>query len=490
MLSVGTNIGSFYAKAAASSAAQDMDVIMERLATGKRINAARDDAAGVAISSRLESNIRGLNQAVRNALDAQTLLDTAEGGLQEVEVILQRIRELAVQAANDTNLAADRSTLQSEVLSLLSEINRVAKSTAWAGQTLLDGTFTQKYFQVGSSSSQEDQVRVDIGGSRVADLFSVPEQVFSNSTFDNHSFDALGNLKVPGWSIFNSQIVMGKDGAPGSSVVADYPTPSDPTPRPTNGSAQTSRGDAYSPASASYSSTIENGSFRFLSSMTTSAGGDVVHCPFIVSDDQIFISEGATVSFDWQAKGGSDAYDVFAYLVNVDTGETQVLLDQTGSSSGDRTPVINQEILVESSGNYKFVFVSGTFDYSFGRAAGASIYIDNITVKNNKAVSGVIDLTSNEGCHQAIFNVDAALAHINEKRTYMGSKINRLDHAVSNNTNVLVNTQASLGRIMDVDYALESTRLTKHKILQQASVAMLAQANASKQSILQLLDNR
>jgi len=224
--------------------------------------------------------------------------------------------------------------------------------------------------------------------------------------------------------------------------------------------------------------------------MTTSAGGDVVHGPFIVSDDQIFISEGDTVSFDWQAKGGRDAYDVFAYLVNVDTGETQVLLDQTGSSTGDRTPVINQEILVESSGNYKFVFVSGTFDYSFGRAAGASIYIDNITVKNNKAVSGVIDLTSNEGCHQAIFNVDAALAHINEKRTYMGSKINRLDHAVSNNTNVLVNTQASLGRIMDVDYALESTRLTKHKILQQASVAMLAQANASKQSILQLLDNR
>jgi flagellin len=139
-----------------------MDVAMERLATGKRINAARDDAAGIAIRSRLESNVRGLNQAVRNALDGQALLDTAEGGLQEVEAILQRMRELAVQAANDTNSATDRSALNAEIQSLSSEIDRINNTTSWAGQKILDGTFTDKNFNVGAGAGQSDFIKISI----------------------------------------------------------------------------------------------------------------------------------------------------------------------------------------------------------------------------------------------------------------------------------------------------------------------------------------
>ena len=164
MLSIGTNTGAIMAQAAASSVTRDMETAMHRLSTGKRINAAADDAAGVAISSRLDSTVRGLNQSIRNALDAQALIDTAEGGMQETETILQRIRELSIQAANDTNSADDRANLNAEAQSLLSEIDRISSSTTWAGQSLLDGTFTDKSFQVGTGTMAADQLVTSIAG--------------------------------------------------------------------------------------------------------------------------------------------------------------------------------------------------------------------------------------------------------------------------------------------------------------------------------------
>ena len=125
-LTVATNTGALMAQAAASSVNRDMETSMERLSTGKRINSASDDAAGVAIASRLSSEIRGTNQAIRNALDAQAMIDTAEGAHAEVENLLQRMREVAVQAANDTNNANDRTALQAEMTQLTAEIDRIA----------------------------------------------------------------------------------------------------------------------------------------------------------------------------------------------------------------------------------------------------------------------------------------------------------------------------------------------------------------------------
>ena len=137
-LSVATNTGALMAQAAASSVNKEMETSMERLATGKRINGAADDAAGVAISSRLTSEIRGTNQAIRNAMDSQAMVDTAEGAHEEITNILQRMREIAVQAANDTNDTTDRNNLSAEVKQLATEIDRIAQVTTWAGKTLLN----------------------------------------------------------------------------------------------------------------------------------------------------------------------------------------------------------------------------------------------------------------------------------------------------------------------------------------------------------------
>ncbi len=137
-LQINTNLGALMASAAASGVNRSMETSMERLSTGKRINTAADDAAGVAIASRLTASIRGINQAMRNASDAQALIDTAEGAHNEIVNILQRMREISVQAANDTNDEVDRSNLQLEYDALTAEIDRIANVTTWAGKKLID----------------------------------------------------------------------------------------------------------------------------------------------------------------------------------------------------------------------------------------------------------------------------------------------------------------------------------------------------------------
>ena len=160
-LTVATNTGALMAQAAASSVNKEMEISMERLSTGKRINSAADDAAGVAIASRLSAEIRGTNQAIRNAMDAQALIDTAEGAQLEVVNLLQRQRELAVQSANDTNSTADRTAINAEFDALTAEIDRIGDTTTWAGTTLFAAD-TSLTFQVGSRSNTADAIAVTL----------------------------------------------------------------------------------------------------------------------------------------------------------------------------------------------------------------------------------------------------------------------------------------------------------------------------------------
>jgi len=276
-LSVATNTGALMAQAAASSVNKEMEISMARLSTGQRINSAADDAAGVAIASRLTSEIRGTNQAIRNSMDAQALIDTAEGAHKEIESILQRMRELAVQAANDTNDATDRTNLDTEFHSLMDEIDRISDVTEWAGQSLLNGNVSAGFtFQIGSGTANADSVTV---------------------TIDNMATGSIGTT------------------------------------------------DAVSALGLSTLASADN----------------------------------------------------------------------------------------------------------------------------------------------AIDILDEAIQTVNNQRATLGSYSNRLDHTVANLTNVSTNLQSGLGRIQDADFAEETTTLAKTQILQQASTAMLAQANASKQNVLSLL---
>jgi flagellin len=164
-LAIATNNAALNAAASASSVNRDMETSMARLSSGKRINSASDDAAGVAISSRLSAEIRGTDQAIRNALDGQALIDTAEGAHSEIENILQRMREVSVQAANDTNNNQDRANLQAEMSALVTEIDRIAGTTTWAGEKLMEAESGTKFsFQVGAKTSDKNQIEINING--------------------------------------------------------------------------------------------------------------------------------------------------------------------------------------------------------------------------------------------------------------------------------------------------------------------------------------
>ncbi len=177
---INTNIASLNAQRHLNGSQSTLQVSLERLASGLRINSAKDDAAGLAISDRLSTQIRGLTQAVRNANDGISLGQTAEGALQESTNILQRIRELSIQSANSTNSASDRKALQGEVNQLVSELDRIANNTTFNGAKLLDGSFTSQAFQVGSEANQT--ISVSVAGATAQILGT--NRVSTNNTYD------------------------------------------------------------------------------------------------------------------------------------------------------------------------------------------------------------------------------------------------------------------------------------------------------------------
>ena len=278
MLSINTNVGALKAASASYSVNKSMETSMERLSTGKRVNSASDDAAGHQIANRMTAEIMGLKQAIRNAADAQALMGTAEGAIEEIQVMLLRMRELAVQSSNSTNSAADRASLELESRQLEIEIQRTANNTTFAGVNLLDGT----YSGLESAAARTFQIGTDAG--QTIEL-SIPELTATAATI--------------GYSVAHS-------------------------------------------------------------------------------------------------------------------------------------------------------------------------------------------IASFTGAQSAIGSIDGGMSTLAAVRADIGSKMNRLDHTIANLQNVVTNLSQAKGRIMDADFAAETANLARTQVLQQASMAMLSQANASKQNILSL----
>ena len=372
-LTIGTNVASLQASAAASSVNRDLETSMARLSTGKRINSAADDAAGVAIASRLSSEIRGTDQAIRNALDGQALIDTAEGGHKEIEEILQRMREIAIQSANDTNSAQDRGNLQAEMDALTTEIDRIAGVTTWAGNSVMAGDGTAdstKTFslQVGAATGAKNQIAVAIG-SMSADTLNVGKT------------STRSDVSVTGSS--------------------------------TNATVSTTANE--------FTATAVN------LATTVTIDGVAITANSGVADQTVAQLNAAMAT----AINASDAMQSRGITADGTTDATKVTL---------------------------------TF------AEGSDVFVD--TAANARA---------------GITAIDAAMLKVGTQRSELGAISNRLTHTVSNMTNVSTNLSAARGGIEDADFALETTNLAKNQILQQASTAMLAQANASKQNVLSLL---
>jgi flagellin len=480
-----------------------METAMERLSTGQRINSASDDAAGVAIASRMEANVKGLQQAIRNAGDAQGLISTAEGAQVEIVNILQRMREISVQSVNDTNSSTDRAALNDEVKQLRLELDRIATSTTWAGSALLDGTFVSKEFQIGADTGQ---------------TLLVSQDSMATADIGLHKFDSTGAvlgtavataaLSLIATAADADQVVVGKNGsaiaATAINVAASAVAAAVNTDTNSTGVAASAHtavlidNMSAAPTGSTVSFTLGGGSGT--STITTTMTDQTDLTNLVTAINTYSGTTGVTAEFNGTDKSAiilreddGDNIVVGEFTALASDGTTAVTIDMTAQTNFEGTTFTGSAATVGAAAttdsNVALGVVRMTSDKAFslsGWTTGDYIGANTSGASSLSAISAV-SVSSKAGAESAIAVIDGALGMVATSRAALGAYSNRLDSTISNLTNIANETEASRGRIMDADFAAETTNLSKAQILQQASTAMLAQANASKQNVLSLL---
>jgi flagellin len=471
---------------------------LERLSSGLRINSAKDDAAGLAISERFTSQIRGLNQGVRNANDGISLVQTAEGALKEVTSNLQRIRELAVQSSNATNTAVDRAALQDEVTQLVAEIERVATNTKFNGIALLDGSFVSQGFQVGADAGETIQITsitdtnvAAIGGSYSASIVATGTvsggAIAAGGMFINGI--EVGATTADGFSVSTStsalsianavNAVSGSTGVTASASTQFVATGIAAVSTATTGTKQsfslngtaitytTSTVDAATNANAAVTA-INNAATTTGVSATYVSGGAIT----------LTAADGRDITLEESANNGNVFEELFA------------------STSGANGSPLNTDgtVTFTSGSSDGFIVTSSAANYATRTASAAQSAILGVstTQANTTAGSGGVAIANVSvgtvsGAQATLTSVDTALQTINDSRASLGAYQNRFTSVVTNLQTASENLSASRSRIVDADFASETASMTKAQILQQSGIAMLAQANSIPQNVLALL---
>jgi flagellin len=484
---INTNISSLNAQRQLNRSQMTLQTSMERLSSGLRINSAKDDAAGLAISDRMTAQIRGLNQAVRNANDGISLAQVAEGALQESTNILQRMRELAVQSANDSNSASDRVNLQKEVNQLQAELNRIANTTTFNGKKLLDGTFSGQEFQVGAFANQS--IQVTVGSAKATDMGA---NTLSNDDVAGAITEAVAgaaNNVAAGTLTINGYLGTGVDVTVGVGDTAR--TIADGVNAVTDQTGVSARAVTYAKidnvnATGIYSLDL-NGQ-NTASAVTISASitdtGDLTELANAIngvsgktgitaelSSDKSYITLKNAEGYDIHVANSTDSAGDFDLTGLEEDGETVVGTAATLTTGADAT--VGGNVIFESAKSFS---IDSTDAALFAAETGSSL-----------SDVGSVDIGSQKGALDALAVLDGALAFIADTRADLGAIQNRFSSTISNLENVSQNISAARSRVQDADFAKETAELSRSQILQQAGTAMLAQANAATQNVLSLL---
>jgi flagellin len=481
-LSVHTNFASLTTQKNLNRASDDLATSMQRLSSGLRINSAKDDAAGLQIANRLTSQINGLNVAVKNANDGISIAQTAEAAMGESTSILQRMRELSLQSANGSYGADERKAMQSEFSQLTSELNRIAETTSFGSRKLLDGSFGSTAFQVGANAYET----INVSLSNVA-----------ASKIGSQQLDAIAIAPANGGFVANGTgvIDIATGGVTGQITVAD------------GDSAEKIAGaineEGLGGVTATARTQVEfTGAIAAPVSfgITVGSGTEAVSVDIVNAADYASLAEqlsgaasklgisvsynektgalsvtsdtGKNITFGTMADGTAGAYDGLEVAVAKTDGTYGTAVPITDTMVATGTVQINSTKSVALSGDG----VDGLF-----AAAGTTTASTTL-----KSVSNA-DITTANNAQQSIAVIDKAIANIDAQRADLGAIQNRFDSTISNLTSIMENTTASRGRIQDVDFAAETANLTKQQTLQQASTAILAQANQLPAAVLKLL---
>lgn len=542
-ITINTNVTAMTAQRNLNNASSSVADSMAKLSSGLRINSAKDDAAGMQISNRLTNQTNGLNVAMRNANDGVSMAQTAEGAMSESTTIMERMRELALQSANGSNSDKDREAMQKEMGELQSEMNRIADTTSFGGQKLLDGSFGSRDFQIGANSNETQSLG----------LMDVSSHALGQS-YKSFGADVDGGLltsaTAPAGTPGKNGSVNVSIGGSSNSIDLGYDTSAEAVQEKINNI------DGISGVTVSQgASTVPSADSRMELSAITARDGKLningTEFDFADTHKITYGADGTTVDTEAQdidalaaainkEMDGSVTATVDAgkiILVGNDGRDVKVgvsgIAEETGDGTAaavgggitltaqkangfdangnttfatdgtavvlDGTTVTGPPVVDKTAGTVTAVKtdeVKGDFSFDFSTAKlDAAIVGDvkigdtTLTQKEGTTTKSVasLDLSTAEGAQEAIDILDSAMEQVDEKRAEIGAFQNRMTHTMSNLANINENVNASNSRIKDVDFASETINMTKGQILQQAGTSILAQAKQIPQAALSLL---
>jgi flagellin len=503
---INTNVASLNAQRNLSTSSSGLTTSLQRLSSGMRINSAKDDAAGLAISERMTAQIRGSNQAARNANDGISLAQTAEGDLGSISNNLQRMRELAVQSSNASNSDSDRAALQTEVTALKSEIDRVSQNSSFNGVKLLDGTFNAQTFQVGANNTSNDKITVNkIANAQASQLGSAGQSSSATKTSAATTTALVaGDLTLNGQQVGASNV----GAAPGQSAASAYSIANAinavSAASGVTATAQTTAvngGTISTPGAitAANSFSINGVDVGAIANGTTAAGqGANIAAAINKISSQTGVSATADASTGQLKMTAADGRDIQLNMNGVAADATvagtnkTALAAATGLTFGTQAitagslAAVSQDThgtVTLSSTSASGIVVGGAAVASAGLTTGVTAAT---TVSSVSSVSS-IDISTAAGAQKALDSIDGALKQINDSRSDLGALQNRFSSVVSGLSTTTENLTASRSRITDTDFAAETANLSRSQILQQAGTAMLAQANQLPNSVMSLL---
>lgn len=573
-LVINTNVPSLNSQRQLNQSSMETSQAMERLSSGKQINSAKDDAAGLVISNRMTSQIKGLDRAIANANDGVSLIQTAEGAMEETTNIMQRMRELSIQSANGIYNDGDRATLNAEVQQLKAEVDRIAETTSFNGQTLLDGSLGQVDLQVGAEANQTISLNIetldtkslggaaggDVVGAEVAnglaDLTAVTEATalltmsvngqsvgdLSGATTVEEALDTINsNISGVETSAFVEQVATAdgdglvrgtdeviltlnkQDGTTNVLEIRDTGSLEEFVDKVNSvggDDLQASINDdgrlVFSSSTSASIGVTETGAGTALSATGIATGTtQQFQLSFEATDssiENVDIAIGTTLNdgdlglnvrtdsdITGIANTGAAAIAEGDLVINgVEIGAVDGLGGSATGQGDDLVTEINKlsaehgVVASNAAGVLTLNSVDATeISIDFKEGGAATLASTGLVETNNASSVGNsvadIDISTAKGAQDAIDVIDVALEQIGANRADLGAINNRLDFTVSNLSNVSEKTSSARSSIVDADFAKETANLSRAQVLQQASQAMLAQANAAPQQVLSLL---
>jgi len=436
-----------------------------RLSSGYRINSAKDDPAGMAISNRMKQQIDGLSQASRNSQDGTSALDTADGALNEITSILQRMRELSVQAASDTNTTSDKSSAQQEIASLKKEVDRISTDTEFNTKSLLDGSLDTRIYSskvavtVGAATVNQDAAQtISVSDYVAAGKYTVTAKSGSQATYatatdlNSAPYNTDGKLTINGYTVDISGSATVSDKFAKIREAAEYGNCTASLDTATNKVSITS--NAYG-NSAAVDFNYKNSTGTSLASSTTYGTDATATLTSGFSATATVSTEGNKVTVT-DMSGFNMSFKVNAAV----TSSTPIDIDVTDM---------------------------GTLNVQVGSNENQTINVRIPTITTASLDISDADLTTVSGAASAITKLDSAIEKVTAVRSKVGAYENRMDYAKDSLDQTGENLTSAISRIKDVDMATEMTNYSQAQVLQQAATSVLTQANNLPQQVLQLL---